>query len=104
MSHPRNGVLLVTTPADWRPQSIHHIPPTILGARVFARKLSIVKAATIVDAFNADAMRRRETGQWALLIAGTSRWDRYVTHAHVAELAADANPAEAAIAGKDGAA
>ena len=69
MSRPKNAVLLLTCPPDWKPQRVHDLPPDILGCRFYARSLPINMAIEIARAFNKDALKPDEfKGEWCVTV------------------------------------
>ena len=67
MSRPKSSVLLVRTPACWRPSSHHSTPTEIVSATFLARRLPLHKASAVTAAFNRAAYREF-AGTWALCV------------------------------------
>jgi hypothetical protein len=94
MASPRNGVIVVTPPPEWRPQSVNAIPPSFTTARFYLRRVSLVKAATVAEAFNRDILRRKAFGgEWAMLFCSINRWDRFIARAKADPVATEGGAA-----------
>ena len=68
MSRPKNGVLLVTTPPDWRPHGVNTVPAEILSARWYVRNLNQRDAVATTKSWNKAHLGAAFEGEWALCV------------------------------------
>ncbi|MBI2824400.1 MAG: hypothetical protein HYX69_06920 [Planctomycetia bacterium] len=68
--------MIVTAPADWKPSTINTIPPAVLSATFYARRLPLYKALAITEAYNKARLPRSgrpNDGTWALCIVSVGQ-------------------------------
>ena len=69
MTRPKNCVILVTPPADWRPQRFHSVPPSIESARIYCKNLKLPEAVAAAKAFNKAHLSNADyRGEWAVAV------------------------------------
>ena len=77
MSHrPRNAVIIIHTPDDWRPTSLDGLPPEFSQAEFYAKNLPLGKAVAIAEAINRYSIRPGNwSGRWAIVALSTKRFN-----------------------------
>ncbi len=75
MARPKNCVILVTPPADWKPTHFHQVPLEITTARFYARCVKLHEAFTLATHFNKKHLpgTGNYDGQWAMVTASLRR-------------------------------
>jgi len=67
----KNAVLIVTTPAGWKPMHFHAVPFAIEAGYFIERRLKLPEALRLARAFNKEHLPGRGgafAGQWAMVV------------------------------------